>query len=104
MTPGGMPDSSASRASSIADPDVISDGFKTMVLPAASAGASDMIAMNVGEFHGGMTPTAPSGSRTLEFRILRRSIGMTVPSILSARPPEQISQASPMRAFRPHFG
>ena len=65
MTPGGMPASSASRASSIDDADVISDGFSTMVLPAASAGASDMIAMKVGEFHGVMTPTTPSGSRSV---------------------------------------
>ncbi len=65
MTPEGMPDCSASRASSIADADVISEGFITMVLPAASAGASDMIAMKVGEFHGVMTPTTPSGSRSV---------------------------------------
>ena len=56
---------SASRASSTADADVISDGLSTMVLPAASAGASDMIAMKVGEFHGVMTPTTPSGSRSV---------------------------------------
>ena len=65
MTPAGMPDCSASFASSIADADVISDGLRTMVLPAASAGASDMIAMNVGEFHGVMTPTTPRGSRSV---------------------------------------
>ncbi len=65
MTPGGMPASSASRASSIEDAEVISDGFITMVLPAARAGASDMIAMKVGEFHGVMTPTTPSGSRSV---------------------------------------
>ena len=65
MTPAGMPDSSASRASSIADADVISDGFRTIVLPAASAGASDITAMKVGEFHGVITPTTPSGSRSV---------------------------------------
>ena len=44
---------------------MISDGLSTIVLPAASAGASDMIAMKVGEFHGVMTPTTPSGSRSV---------------------------------------
>ena len=48
-TPGGMPASSARRASSIDEADVISDGFSTMVLPAASAGASDMTAMKAAE-------------------------------------------------------
>jgi hypothetical protein len=64
-TPGGMPASSASRASSIEEAEVISDGFSTIVLPAASAGASDITAMKVGEFHGVMTPTTPSGSRSV---------------------------------------
>jgi len=49
----------------MADADVISDGLSTIVLPAASAGASDMIAMKVGEFHGVMTPTTPNGSRSV---------------------------------------
>ena len=65
ITPGGMPAASASRASSTAEADVISDGFSTIVLPAASAGASDMIAMKVGEFQGVITPTTPSGSRSV---------------------------------------
>ena len=60
-----MPACSASRASSNADADVISDGLRTMVLPAASAGASDMIARKVGEFHGVITPMTPSGSRSV---------------------------------------
>jgi hypothetical protein len=62
---GGIPAVSARRASSIAEADVISDGFSTIVLPAARAGASDMMAMNVGEFHGVITPTTPSGSRSV---------------------------------------
>ena len=65
MTPAGMPASSASLASSTAEAEVISDGLSTTVLPAASAGASDMIAMKVGEFHGVITPTTPSGSRSV---------------------------------------
>lgn len=63
MTPGGMPAFSASFASSMAEAEVISDGFTTTVLPAASAGASDMMVSRVGEFQGTMTPTTPSGSR-----------------------------------------
>jgi hypothetical protein len=53
------------RASSIDEADVISDGLSTIVLPAASAGASDITAMKVGEFHGVITPTTPSGSRSV---------------------------------------
>jgi hypothetical protein len=37
----------------------------TIVLPAASAGDTLMIVRNVGEFHGTITPTTPSGSRSV---------------------------------------
>ena len=62
ITPGGMPAFSASRASSIADAEVTSDGLMTTVLPAASAGATVMMVRKVGEFHGTMAATTPSGS------------------------------------------
>ncbi|MNI59650.1 hypothetical protein D3C73_1148230 [compost metagenome] len=34
----------------------------TTVLPAANAGASDLMVRMAGEFHGVITPTTPSGS------------------------------------------
>ena len=37
----------------------------TMVLPAASAGPTVMIVRNVGEFHGTIAATTPSGSCTV---------------------------------------
>ena len=40
-----------------------SEGFRTIVLPAASAGAIFQIAINNGEFHAVMHATAPKGSR-----------------------------------------
>ena len=50
------------RMNSIKDSDVWEDGFMTMVLPAASAGASFQHAMVKGKFHGMTCPTTPTGS------------------------------------------
>ena len=61
-TPSGRPASSASSPSRIAVSGVISAGFRTTVLPAASAGAKPQPAIGIGKFHGTMTPTTPSGS------------------------------------------
>ncbi len=44
---------------------VISDGLKSTVLPAASAGPSLRDGMLSGKFHGVMAPTIPIGSRTV---------------------------------------
>jgi hypothetical protein len=68
--------------------DVYSDGFTTTVLPAASAGAIFQDISSSGEFHGTMAATTPSGSRRVKFSISGLSMGMTLPSILSARPPK----------------
>ena len=40
-------------------------GFRTIVLPAASAGATFHEAIGSGTFHGMMSPTTPSGSRNV---------------------------------------
>jgi hypothetical protein len=40
---------------------VVSAGFKTTVLPHASAGASFHAAMSSGKFHGMIWPATPSG-------------------------------------------
>ena len=47
------------------DAEVTSDGLTTTVLPAASAGATAIIVRKSGEFQGMITPTTPSGSRSV---------------------------------------
>ena len=65
MAPGGNPTSVASSAIRSTLSGVCGSGLRTTAQPAASAGASDMIAMKVGEFHGVITATTPSGSRSV---------------------------------------
>ena len=64
-TPAGKPTSAASRSVSSTLALACSDGLTTMVLPAASAGASEYIVSSTGEFQGMMIPTTPSGSRSV---------------------------------------
>ena len=47
---------------SSSEADVNSDGLMTIVLPAASAGASFHVVRNSGEFHGTIAATTPMGS------------------------------------------
>ncbi len=61
-TPSGIPASRASSPRRIAVSGVRLAGFKTTVLPAASAGPSPQPAMGMGKFQGTMMPTTPSGS------------------------------------------
>ena len=63
-TPGGKPTSTISSAMRRLDSGVISDGFRTTVLPAASAGPIFQLVNMSGKFHGTIWPTTPSGSRT----------------------------------------
>ena len=60
--PGGTPAASAMRASSMAMRGVISAGLTTMAQPAANAGAIFCASLAMGEFHGVIAPTTPSGS------------------------------------------
>ena len=87
-TPGGKPAFSNSWPNSSADTDENSDGFQTIVLPAASAGASFQVASISGEFQGVIAATTPSGSSRVKLTMPGLSMGMTRPSILSARPPK----------------
>jgi hypothetical protein len=64
-TPSGMPASSAICAKRSAVSGVSSAGLRTTVLPAARAGASFQAAIVSGKFQGVMSPTTPSGSRTV---------------------------------------
>ena len=62
-TPSGTPASRAIRSNSRAVSGVSSAGFRTIVLPAASAGAIFHDAIVSGKFQGVINPTTPSGSR-----------------------------------------
>ena len=65
ITPGGTPASRASSPKRNAPSGVTSDGFRTMVQPAANAGAIFHMAIISGTFHGTMAPTTPTGSRAV---------------------------------------
>src|SRR5262249_8279048 len=93
-TPAGNPAFSNNSPNTIAETDENSDGFQTTVLPAASAGASFHAARSKGEFHGVIAATTPRGSSRVKLNTPGLSIGMTRPSILSARPPK----------YRNHWG
>src|SRR5437588_7166647 len=60
-TPGGSSACMQISANNIADSGVVSAGFKTTVLPAASAGAIFHASINRGKFHGITWPATPRG-------------------------------------------
>ena len=60
-TPGGRSASAQISARRSAVSGVVSAGFKTIVLPAAIAGAIFQAAMSRGKFQGTIAPTTPSG-------------------------------------------
>ncbi len=90
-TPAGMPASIASSASRIALSGDFSEGFSTIELPVASAGASFHAAISIGKFHGTIAPTTPSGSR-----VTRPSssgpVAAISPYTLSSASPVQLTQ------------
>ena len=61
-TPFGNPASRLSSANNSAVSGVYSAGFSTMVLPAASAGATFHASISSGKFHGITAPQTPSGA------------------------------------------
>ena len=61
MTPGGNR-SSVISAKSNADSEVASAGFRITALPVASAGPSFQAHSEIGEFHGRIAATTPTGS------------------------------------------
>ena len=63
-TPSGMPASPISSAIRSVDSGVISAGFSTTQLPAASAGPIFQLVNISGKFHGTTWPTTPTGSRS----------------------------------------
>ena len=60
--PFGTPAWTASSARRSTENGVISEGFSTTALPAASAGAIFHDAITSGKFHGAMAPITPYGS------------------------------------------
>ena len=80
----GIPASRQSSPSRIAESGVSSAGFRTTVLPHASAGPSFQLAMFAGKFHGTMRPTTPSGSRKVAATPPAR--GIVSPPCLSTAP------------------
>src|SRR5258707_3155640 len=64
-TPLGTPASWRISAKSKAEVGVYSDGFKTIVQPAASAGATLQVIWFRGQFQGVIIPTTPTASRTI---------------------------------------
>ena len=74
-SPSGRP-ASANTAANIAPPatGVCGSGLRTTALPSASAGATTRIPRTLGEFHGVIAPTTPTGTR----RIIESRPGWTV--------------------------
>ena len=72
-TPGGTPASCRISVKRIAFNGATSVGFSTMVQPAASAGATLQAIWLIGQFHGVIIPTTPTGSRTIIVRPLASS-------------------------------
>ena len=70
-TPFGTPASSIASAKMMALSGAISEGFSTMVQPAASAGATLHMIWLSGQFHGVIMPTTPIGS--LAIKVVPRS-------------------------------
>ncbi len=85
-TPGGIPASSASLASSRQVSGASSAGLTTMVLPTAMAGATSVTMIGPGTFHGMMLPHTPNGSRIVIPSTSGVAVGSVCPVILSASP------------------
>src|SRR2546426_7480713 len=78
-TPAGIPARSASTHNASAENGVSSAGFRTIVQPAASAGAALRVTIAQGKFHGVMPAQTPIGSLMAEKRTSRLAPGMISP-------------------------
>ena len=64
--PGGSPASSNTRASTTPPETAVrGSGLRMTALPRASAGATERMARIWGKLNGAMTPTTPTGTRSL---------------------------------------
>ena len=64
-TPGGRPASISVCTRLYVESGVSSAGLITQVFPETSAGNSFQLGMAIGKFHGVISPTTPTGMRTL---------------------------------------
>ena len=87
-TPSGKPAWRVRSAYSSVEAEANSDGLMTTAQPAAIAAAHFQATNSSGEFQAVSAPTTPTGSCRVKANICGLSIGMTRPSILSARPPK----------------
>jgi hypothetical protein len=78
-TPGGSPASISVWTRLYVDSGVSSAGLITQALPATSAGNSFQLGMAMGKFHGVISPTTPSGMRTLIANLFWSSLGVVTP-------------------------
>jgi hypothetical protein len=78
-TPRGIPTSSASCASAIAESGVSIEGRKTTVQPATSAGATLRAGIAAGKFQGVSAPTTPTGCGRTRTRRSVRAAGWISP-------------------------
>ena len=78
--PSGRP-ASANTAANIAPPTtgVCGSGFRTTALPSARAGATTRMPSTLGEFHGVIAPTTPTGTRRTIERRPFCAVGMSEP-------------------------
>jgi hypothetical protein len=85
-TPGGSPALAQISTIDHADAGTSSAGLNTTVHPYASAGAIFHAGIAIGKFHGVMTPTTPSGSRSTSTSTPGRTLRMCSPGMRSASP------------------
>ena len=78
-TPAGTPASSASAAIASAQSGVCSAGFRTIVQPAARAGADFRVGIAAGKFHGVMPAVTPTGSFVTWIRLSGHGDGIVSP-------------------------
>ena len=81
ITPGGIPASRASCATPTVVSEPCSDGFRTMVQPAASARPTSRSDSRRGLFDGVIAPTTPIGSRRVYTWTSGCETGIVRPSI-----------------------
>ncbi len=96
ITPAGAPASSTMRPSSSDVTGVYCDGFTTSVHPAHSAGATFHVSSRNGKFHGVITPTTPSGSRTVSPMASGVKLVIDSPFSSSARPAKYSNTSAAM--------
>mmetsp|Transcript_7453 Transcript_7453/g.19257 ORF Transcript_7453/g.19257 Transcript_7453/m.19257 type:complete len:216 (+) Transcript_7453:566-1213(+) len=94
-TPCGSPARSATSAIASAVRGVSSAGLSTTVQPAARAGATLRVIMDIGKFHGVMAATTPTGCRIVTKRFWSATRGSSSPCMRAASSANQCTDATP---------